>query len=341
MKISKLLILVGAALAGSAVYKLVFAPPSDNDFYAGLTGPGSLMQAYRDARDSQQSGLTLPGTSGGIGAIGNPYGESRTDSNHIPTHSTTRSDDQKLLQAAARGDKAAVMARLDKKVNVDSRDAEGRSALAYAAWAGHNDICARLLAAGAHLHLEDRRGYNALDYAAGRGLTDTVEQLLNYAHAEDVNHYQEYAALMRAAYRDAPASLPAGKLVTVNRINPDGQAPLFIAAGNGSLPMLEALLARGGKVTQENLDGRTPLHWAAWNNQPQAVEFLLAHGADARQIDHAGTTALMQAAQHNSLDAARMLLLHGADKYQANRQGKTASMIAEDSGFKEMAALLK
>lgn len=347
MRIGKLLILIVAALAGSAVYKLFLAPPApgESSFYASLTGPGSLMQAYRSARDGNASEGTTPGFGGGIGAVGNPYSKHRAESSSSPPpppHPPSN-DDAKLLQAAAHGDKKTVLARLEKKANADSRDVAGRSALIYAAWAGHDDICARLIAAGADVHLTDRQGYNALDYAAGRGLTGTVQLLLDYAHVRDDNHYKEYAALMQAAYHSTPAALPAGSgtLASINRINPDGQAPLFIAAGNGALPMLEALLARGAKTTLENGDGRTPLHWAAWNNQPAAIDFLIAHGGSVDQADPAGVTALMQAAQHDSRDAAKALLTRGADKYRADNQGKTAAMMAEDSGFKTLAELLK
>jgi ankyrin repeat protein len=337
--------LEGAAVAGSMAYKFVLAPSASDEggFYASLTGPGSLIETYRTARGENESGLSLPGSSGGIGHVGNPYSEHRAGSNEASSAKRISNDDAKLLAAAAAGDKEAVTSRLAKKVRVDSRDTHGRSALMYAAWSGYEDICARLVAAGADVHLEDAEGHNALDYAAGRGLLRTVEALLNYAHAKDDRQYKEYASLMQAAYANDVTRLPegTGNLVSINRINPDGQAPLFIAAGNGALPMMEALLARGARIGLQNSDGRTPLHWAAWNNQPQAVSFLLAHGADPQQADHTKNTALMLAAQHGSTAAARALLAGSADKYQANQQGKTAAMIAEDNGFKALAALLK
>ncbi len=346
MKLRKLLILVGAALAGTAVYKAVLAPPgqpgdpSASDVYSSLTGPGSLMQAFQTAKEGEESRLAVPKSGGGIGTVGNPHATASGSSSAVVRQ--VPNDDLPLIAAAAKGDKDGVTARLEQRVKVDSRDGSNRTALMYASWAGHNDICARLVAAGASIRAEDTEGFNALDYAAGRGLVDTVSLLLKHAHARDEGNHMEYARVMRAVYENDTDLLPPGsRLGSVNRFNPDGQAPLYIAAGNGSPRMIEALLKRGARVTLANRDRRTPLHWAAWNNQAQSIALLVDKGSDLSLPDSTGNTALMLAAQNNSADAAKALLSKGADKYRANKQGKTASMIAEDSGFPELAKLLK
>jgi Ankyrin repeats (3 copies) len=55
-----------------------------------------------------------------------------------------------LIQAAKRGDIAAVEAALAAGVPIDARDPTGATALWYAAWLGHSTVTERLLAAGAN-----------------------------------------------------------------------------------------------------------------------------------------------------------------------------------------------
>jgi hypothetical protein len=142
---------------------------------------------------------------------------------------------------------------------------------------------------------------------AARGDIASVQELLARNREKDNGHWLEYATLMHAALTGNVAALPKGELETVNRIASNGESPLHIAAGNGSVEMLNALLARGGKVNLTNHALQTPLHWAAWNNQPTSVQLLLSKGADASLKDSTGSTALMLAAQQNHAAVIRLL----------------------------------
>ncbi len=362
----------------AAQYENQAVAPEERSSYSMITGKGSLYQTIKgakDQRDQQQaeqqaeqqqrkaspyggtlirqedSGNYSGASGGGIGPVGgvlkgkvtpsssgynSPYANGNAG-NMAPT------EDLALLQAAAKGDKLGVQRRLAAGAKVDSRDSERRTPLIYAAANGFEDIIDRLTAAGANPNFKDRNGNNAFDYAAGRGLVETVDYLLKRTHTKDDRHYIEYAQTIRATYAGDVSLLPpgTGKLASINRITPDGQAPLHIAAGNGSVDVIDALVKRGAEVNLTNSNEQTPLHWAAWNNQPGSASALLVHGACVFQGEAAGNTPLMLAAQSNSQEVAKVLLDNGAERDVVNKQGKTAAMQAEDRGFRGLSDILK
>jgi len=325
-KLSKPLILIAAAIAGTLFYKVqhqLTAPGTSrapgSTIFSSVTGPGSLMNTWKTSSADRDRATTSPTPPGSV------------------------TDDFPLLEAAANGDKKTVQSRLAAGAPADSRDNLRRTPLMYASWNGEEDIISRLIAAGANPETKDRDGNNAFDYAAGNGSGGNVEFLLKRTRTRDDRHYIDYAKLIDAAFAGDPAKLPDGKdkLAAINRINPEGVAPLYIAAGNGSVALMEAMIARGAQVNLANNLRQTALHWAAWNNQPKTLELLLAKGAPIEQSDLDGNTALMLAAKNNSRAAVELLLAKNADRYAANRQGKTASLIAEDEGHGALAELLK
>src|SRR5262249_14171700 len=157
----------------------------------------------------------------------------------------------------------------------------------------------------------DHSGNNAMDYAASRGLSDTVTFLLARTNGSDTRHYMEYAALIRAVYANDPNVIPvAGKggLESINRLTPDGGSPLHIAASNGAVEMMKALIAHGADVNLENSSHQTPLQWAAWNNRADGIALLVDKGAEVNRGDLVGNTPLMLAAENRAADAIKMLL---------------------------------
>jgi len=358
MKLFRLMILATAAVAGTLVFKArssFTAPGTDvvpgesatpgEGFYSNLTGPGSLVNNIRDNTDARDAGVsTNPLQNGGAssGKIGRTGRGGKTLVTAAPVSDEAR-DDLSLILAASRGDASTVEKRLGMKSKVDSRDSLRRTPLMYAAWNGYADLCSRLLAAGANPEFRDREGNNVFDYAAGRGQLEELRYLFTRTNTQDTNNYEEYSRLIHAVFAADASLVPSGTgpLASVNRINPEGQAPLHIAAGNGSVELIKILIQRGADVNLANSSRQTPLHWAAWNNQAEAVNLLVYYGAKIDQTDLDGNTPLIFAAQNGSTGASQLMLKKGADRYASNKAGKTASITAEDHGFRDLAQLLK
>lgn len=277
---------------------------------------------------------------GAIGGVGSQYG------GIIPTTGGAevehKPDSTPLIIAAASGDKEEVAKRL-KTLPVDGRDSNRRTALMGAAYHGYNEICEKLLAAGANISLQDNQGFNALDFAASRGLVDTVALLLKESDRKDYNFTLEYAQLMQAAFASDIALLPPGKNTfrSINRITPEGKSPLHVVASGSAVELARAMIGRGANVNLSNADNQKPLHWAAWNNQLFMMSLLIKHGADIDARDGAGSTALMLAAEHGQKEAVLLLLEKNANRKLRNKAHETAEDIAGEKGFQEIVAILR
>lgn len=82
------------------------------------------------------------------------------------------------------------------------------------------------------------------------------------------------------------------------------RTPLYLAASNDQLSVLQALLARGCDPNHRDANGRTPL-FAALEHGADAlplVRALVAHGADAEAMDANGETPLGLALEHPALE---------------------------------------
>jgi ankyrin repeat protein len=124
------------------------------------------------------------------------------------------------------------------------------------------------------------------------------------------------------------AALLASSQVNVEARNAQDESPLMMAALNGNLEAVKALLARDADV---NKTGWAPLHYAASAGSRQHVAIialLLENHAYIDATSPNGTTPLMMAAQYGSNEAVQLLLDEGADPTLKNQLGLTAADFA-------------
>jgi uncharacterized protein len=231
-----------------------------------------------------------------------------------------------LVDAAKLADASAVRALIAKGTAVDEPDADGSTALHWAAYVDDLESARALLAAGADVNAATDLGVTPLWAAAQNG-----------------------AALTRLLL-DAGARPNAALL--------SGETPLMAAARSGLADVAELLLGRGADVDARAGRGQTALMWAAAQRHPEVVAVLIAHGANVglrsetwsqmmavpphgyreynREIPHGGNTALLFAARSGDLASARHLVGAGADIDAADAWGVTATVMAAHSGYTEM-----
>ena len=101
----------------------------------------------------------------------------------VPEVRAVSEPEQALLQASAKGDLAAVKALLDKGVNVNARDREGRQPLIEAAYWQHPEVVKLLIEKGANVNAKKVDGTNALTFAIILRNKET-EQMLRKAGAK-------------------------------------------------------------------------------------------------------------------------------------------------------------
>jgi len=225
--------------------------------------------------------------------------------------------DSSLVDAVKAGDRAAAIALIGKKVNVNASAADGSTALLWAAHNGDPDMVDRLLKAGADVKVKSDFGATPMSEAALAGNTAVIEKLLN-----------------AGADPDSP--------------NSDGQTALMVVARSTNVPAARVLLDHGAHVNaKEAQKEQTALMWAAAEKQAEMVKELIAHGADvnarsavnediaqvsseprAQHRSYGGMTPLIYAAREGCVQCAVALKEGGANLNMPDPEGVTPLLTA-------------
>jgi ankyrin repeat protein len=234
-----------------------------------------------------------------------------------------------LVDAVKSGDRAAVLALLQQRVDVNAPEADGTTALHWAVHQNDLDLAERLIRAGAKVNAKNDYGATPMSEAAVAANADMIEKLLK-----------------------------AG--ADVESPNADGQTPLMVVARTSRVDAARALLGRGAKVNAvEQWRGQTALMWAAAQSQSAMVKALVEAGADVnarskvnnwqRQVTAepraiyrpaGGLTPLLYAAREGCVDCARYLAEAGADLNLADPEQVSPLLLAVLNGHFDLAAYL-
>ncbi len=109
-----------------------------------------------------------------------------------------------------------------------------------------------------------------------------------------------------------------------------GRTDLHIAARDGDVARLKALLAAGADPRAADNEGWTPLHVAAHSYGPSACEALLAAGAQVDAVDAYGNTPLWRATFESCGrgEIIHILRRSGADPRLRNSRGVSPVALA-------------
>lgn len=175
-----------------------------------------------------------------------------------------------LVRATARGDLAGVRKALAQPVNLEKRNAEGRTPLVVATKANGVAIARALLEAGADPDAKDDLQDSAFLYAGAEGLNAILRMTLtNGADVRSLNRYGGTALIPASEHAHVETVrilLRAG--VPVNHVNDLGWTALHeaIVLGNGSarhVKVVSMLLRAGADPTIPDGEGVLPRQLAA------------------------------------------------------------------------------
>jgi len=239
--------------------------------------------------------------------------------------------DVRLVGAVKDRDLAATRSLLRQHVDVNASDAEGMTAIHWAAHWGDLETVKLLIAAGANAKVANRYGVTPLHEAGTIGNVGIIEALL------------KAGANPNAAYGS-------------------GETPVMTAARTGNVDIVKMLLDHGADVNAaEEWRGQTALMFAAGENHAALAQLLIGRGANvnARSVvydfgslkgtnggiihDRAmgGLTALFFAARQGAIETARVLIAAGADMNATEPQyGFTPMQTATFNGHYDFAAFL-
>lgn len=131
--------------------------------------------------------------------------------------------------------------------------------------------------------------------------------------------------------------LVAAKDFDPERMAPNGNTALMLAAFRHNRHAVLALLARGAKVTRP---GWTALHYAAASGDAEIAAILINRQAAINAESPSQLTPLMIAAREGHPDVVDMLLRAGANARLKNNENLTASQIAVRAGMPGIAATI-
>jgi ankyrin repeat protein len=231
----------------------------------------------------------------------------------------------------------AVRALLAKKVDVNAAQADGTTALHWAARWNDLETAKLLIAAGESAGAANHDGATPMFLAAQNGNAAMIELLLQ-----------------------GRANLEAPLLA-------HGETALMMASRSGNVDAVKTLLDHGAQIeTKDTLRGTTALMWAAEQGHAAVVQLLIARGAKVgeqsevlrtlkrRGLGYApakdqggpdapikgGLTALIFAAREGSLDCVRALIAANAGVNQTSADGSSPLLVAVQNGYYDMALYL-
>ena len=219
-------------------------------------------------------------------------------------------NEPRLADAVKNTDAKAVRTLLAQHVDVNAAEADGSTALHWAAQRDDLEIADLLIAAGAHAKAETRYHVTPLSLACTNGSAAMIERLIK-AGADP------------------------------NGTSEEGQTALMTAALTGKADAVKVLLAHGASVNaKEPYKGQTALMWAASEGNAAAVAMLIEFGADVKAKSTAGFTPLLFAVRDAQIDAAKVLLDHGANVNDVAPDGTSALNMAIVNAYFELASVL-
>lgn len=249
--------------------------------------------------------------------------------------------DRRLLDASRHQDREAAFALMKQNVDVNVAQADGATALH---WAAHWDdlpLADALLRAGASVDAANDLGLTPLALACSNGGGAMVQRLLQ--SGADPNA--------------APLQEPV----------------LMTAARVGNTEAVRALVARGARVNATGSSrGQTALMWAVANRHPDVARILIENGADVRArsrtedvvvqrgsryggvvsqqravtersvatTPQGGSTPLLFAARSGDAASARLLIAAGADVNETAPDGTSVLVMASHSGHSPLVVSL-
>lgn len=259
-------------------------------------------------------------------------------------------DDLRLIEALQRRDAAAAHALLQEGVDVNTRRADGATALAWAAHWDDLDTAARLIAAGADPNAANALGVTPLMLASTNRSARMAELLLDAAADPNAARPNGETALMHAALAGAAdvARALVARGADVNALTSRGFSPLMFAAAEGHAAVAGVLAETGADLaarTEAIVPKQTGYRRSAVtedgsprrlrDNQALLISQLPQDGDSEPRRPQGGFTPLLYAAMAGDLETVRTLVSAGADVNETAADGTTPLIVTLQRGVEE------
>lgn len=262
--------------------------------------------------------------------------------------------------------------------DIHKKTHHSRTYLQWAAAAGNLELVNYLIAKGSDVHYKDSHGDAVVVYAASSGNKniEVFEALFNAGVDPKMTYENGTNLIMYAIASDNDLKITEyflSKGLSLNHVDNHGRTVADYAARLGNLELIDRLLAKGIKPTDQalffatqgsrqkqngvevfqqlvdkyklnpaalNPNGETILHVVVRRGNPEIINYFLSKNIDVAQTDKDGNTILINAAAGRDAKLIETLLAKTNNINAKNENGETALTKAIASGSAEVADLL-
>jgi len=257
-----------------------------------------------------------------------------------------------IADAVRDGDRASALALIKQHADVNAPEADGTTALHWAARQDDREMADLLIKAGANVKTANRYGVTPLYLACVNGSAPMIAKLLDAGADANSATAEGETALMTVA---RTGNVDAAKVLLAHGADVNSkeqwrqQTPLMWAVAECHPEVAQELIAHGAEVNTKQvtwqwerqvtkeprekwmpLGGLTPLHFAARQGCVAGVGVLVKAGAQINATNPNGFSPLLLAIINAHYDAAIELLNLGADPNLADEDGRTPLYAAVD-----------
>ena len=229
------------------------------------------------------------------------------------------------------GDSELVQTLIAIGVNVNTKFADGLSALWIAAFTNNRDMIDVLAAGKANMDIKDKNGKTVLMWAVENDKKEVANALIKHGANVNLMDSRKRTALVSAVLADKPRMV---HMLVMNNANIDlkdneGNSAILVAASRGNTGLVKLFLEHGSSVNASDSFGNTPLLIALHKNFDDMTELLIANNADLNKADNNGETPLIVAAKKGHIKFVKTIVEKGGSVDSADKNGDTALILAK------------
>jgi ankyrin repeat protein len=215
----------------------------------------------------------------------------------VAVSAQTSSANQRLWDAAQRGNLSDVRAALSAGADINYKPGTGATPLIWASYFGHLEVVKYLVESGANLNLISE-GKTALDFARSNNKPAVVEYLTNASrdHNKDL-----FTAAQAGSLSGVKSALDNGANINYKLNGEPDNTSLIEASARGHLEVVKYLLEKGADLNLATSTGNTALMLASSFGHLEVVKYLVDKGAVITRTNNVGRTALYYARNNNAV----------------------------------------
>ncbi|MFC9541067.1 ankyrin repeat domain-containing protein [Lysinibacillus sp. NPDC056959] len=192
-----------------------------------------------------------------------------------------------LFKAVEKGDINQLQSILNKKIDINAKDSNDRTALMIATYKNNVEAAKLLIDAGADVNIQDKMLNTPFLYAGGEGYLDILKMTIQADADPKITNRYGGTALIPAAehgHIEVIKELLTNTQIDVNHVNHLGWTAL-----------MEAIILNDGNLTQQ-----------------KTIQLLIEHGADVNIADDNNVTPLQHAKKRGFKEIEKILNAAGA-----------------------------